>query len=188
MVGDSSANRSQTAGYRVAGSRPDLQAHAQPDRRHRAHQFFLWTTPKEPGTSVSNSNRGASRIAHAGLDLEDLLLQRHGASEGIHFRRPRRTRRNSSHRREDFRTEVLGLMKSQMVKNAVIVPEGSKGGFVVPRSLSRPRETEDAGRLRLSHTDLWLARPDRQSLGHRGRRERQRRALGRRRPLSRGRS
>ena len=36
-----------------------------------------------------------------------------------------------SDRREDFRTEVLGLVKAQMVKNAVIVPVGSKGGFVV---------------------------------------------------------
>jgi len=36
-----------------------------------------------------------------------------------------------SDRREDFRTEILGLMKAQMVKNAVIVPVGSKGGFVV---------------------------------------------------------
>ncbi|KZD12867.1 NAD-glutamate dehydrogenase [Oceanibaculum pacificum] len=38
-----------------------------------------------------------------------------------------------SDRKEDFRTEVLGLMKAQMVKNAVIVPVGSKGGFVVKR-------------------------------------------------------
>lgn len=38
-----------------------------------------------------------------------------------------------SDRREDFRTEILGLMKAQMVKNAVIVPVGSKGGFVVKR-------------------------------------------------------
>jgi glutamate dehydrogenase len=38
-----------------------------------------------------------------------------------------------SDRREDFRTEVLGLVKAQMVKNAVIVPVGSKGGFVVKR-------------------------------------------------------
>ncbi len=38
-----------------------------------------------------------------------------------------------SDRMEDFRTEVLGLMKAQMVKNAVIVPVGSKGGFVVKR-------------------------------------------------------
>ena len=36
-----------------------------------------------------------------------------------------------SDRREDFRTEVLGLMKAQMVKNTVIVPVGSKGGFYV---------------------------------------------------------
>jgi glutamate dehydrogenase len=36
-----------------------------------------------------------------------------------------------SDRREDFRTEVLGLVKAQAVKNAVIVPVGSKGGFVV---------------------------------------------------------
>ena len=38
-----------------------------------------------------------------------------------------------SDRKEDFRTEILGLMKAQMVKNAVIVPVGSKGGFVVKR-------------------------------------------------------
>jgi glutamate dehydrogenase len=38
-----------------------------------------------------------------------------------------------SDRREDFRTEILGLIKAQMVKNAVIVPVGSKGGFVVKR-------------------------------------------------------
>lgn len=36
-----------------------------------------------------------------------------------------------SDRKEDFRTEVLGLMKAQMVKNSVIVPVGSKGGFIV---------------------------------------------------------
>jgi len=38
-----------------------------------------------------------------------------------------------SDRREDFRTEILGLMKAQMVKNAVIVPVGAKGGFIVKR-------------------------------------------------------
>ncbi len=38
-----------------------------------------------------------------------------------------------SDRAEDFRTEILGLMKAQMVKNAVIVPVGAKGGFVVKR-------------------------------------------------------
>ena len=38
-----------------------------------------------------------------------------------------------SDRREDFRTEILGLIKAQMVKNTVIVPVGSKGGFFVKR-------------------------------------------------------
>ena len=43
-----------------------------------------------------------------------------------------------SDRREDFRTEVLGLVKAQMVKNAVIVPVGAKGGFVVKRPPATP--------------------------------------------------
>src|SRR5690606_16994452 len=38
-----------------------------------------------------------------------------------------------SDRREDFRTEVLGLVKAQMVKNTIIVPVGAKGGFIVKR-------------------------------------------------------
>ena len=45
-----------------------------------------------------------------------------------------------SDRREDFRTEVLGLMKAQTVKNAVIVPVGAKGGFVVKRPPSADRD------------------------------------------------
>ena len=39
-----------------------------------------------------------------------------------------------SDRREDFRTEILGLVKAQQVKNAVIVPVGAKGGFVLKQS------------------------------------------------------
>jgi len=38
-----------------------------------------------------------------------------------------------SDRLDDFRTEILGLMKTQMVKNTVIVPVGSKGGFIVKK-------------------------------------------------------
>ncbi|HET9699780.1 MAG TPA: NAD-glutamate dehydrogenase domain-containing protein, partial [Burkholderiales bacterium] len=53
--------------------------------------------------------------------------------EGVHLRGGKVARGGIrwSDRMEDFRTEVLGLMKAQMVKNAVIVPVGSKGGFVV---------------------------------------------------------
>ncbi len=52
--------------------------------------------------------------------------------EGVHLRFGKVARGGLrwSDRREDFRTEVLGLVKAQMVKNAVIVPTGSKGGFV----------------------------------------------------------
>lgn len=55
--------------------------------------------------------------------------------EGVHLRGGPVARGGLrwSDRREDFRTEVLGLMKAQMVKNTVIVPVGSKGGFVVKR-------------------------------------------------------
>jgi glutamate dehydrogenase len=41
-----------------------------------------------------------------------------------------------SDRKEDYRTEVLGLMKAQKVKNAVIVPDGSKGGFILKRTMN----------------------------------------------------
>ncbi|MEJ0063439.1 MAG: NAD-glutamate dehydrogenase [Alphaproteobacteria bacterium] len=53
--------------------------------------------------------------------------------EGIHLRGGKVARGGIrwSERPEDFRTEILGLMKAQMVKNSVIVPVGAKGGFVV---------------------------------------------------------
>ncbi len=55
--------------------------------------------------------------------------------EGVHLRGGEVARGGIrwSDRREDFRTEVLGLMKAQMVKNSVIVPVGAKGGFVAKR-------------------------------------------------------
>ena len=48
-----------------------------------------------------------------------------------------------SDRREDFRTEILGLVKAQMVKNAVIVPVGAKGGFYC-KQLPDPQQDRDA--------------------------------------------
>src|SRR4029077_5935333 len=51
----------------------------------------------------------------------------------------------SSDRPQDFRTEILGLVKAQQVKNAVIVPVGAKGGFV-PKRLPPP-----------SNRDAWMA-------------------------------
>lgn len=68
--------------------------------------------------------------------------------EGVHLRFGKVARGGLrwSDRREDFRTEVLGLVKAQMVKNAVIVPTGSKGGFV-------PLQLPDANVDR----NAWLA-------------------------------
>ncbi len=56
--------------------------------------------------------------------------------EGVHLRGGRVARGGLrwSDRPEDYRTEVLGLVKAQMVKNAVIVPVGSKGGFVLRKA------------------------------------------------------
>ncbi len=75
--------------------------------------------------------------------IEDLPLPRMNVEvfvyaprvEAIHLRGGKVARGGIrwSDRREDFRSEVLGLVKAQMVKNAVIVPTGSKGGFVVKR-------------------------------------------------------
>ena len=67
--------------------------------------------------------------------------------EGIHLRGGPIARGGLrwSDRRDDFRTEILGLMKAQVVKNAVIVPTGAKGGFY-PKRLPPP-----------ANRDAWLA-------------------------------
>ena len=73
--------------------------------------------------------------------------------EGVHLRGGRVARGGIrwSDRREDFRTEVLGLMKAQMVKNAVIVPVGAKGGFVI----KRPPPTGDREALLQQAADCY---------------------------------
>lgn len=65
--------------------------------------------------------------------------------EGIHLRSGSVARGGLrwSDRRDDYRTEVLGLMKAQKVKNAVIVPSGAKGGFY-PKQLPSPAIDRDA--------------------------------------------
>src|SRR5690625_6809623 len=67
--------------------------------------------------------------------------------EGVHLRFGTVARGGPrwSDRRDDFRTEVLGLVKAQMVKNALIVPTGAKGGFF-PKQLPP-----------MSDRDAWMA-------------------------------
>ncbi len=64
--------------------------------------------------------------------------------EGVHLRfgPVARGGLRYSDRQQDYRTEILGLVKAQAVKNAVIVPVGAKGGFVVRRENAGPEEVE----------------------------------------------
>ncbi len=68
--------------------------------------------------------------------------------EGVHLRGARVARGGIrwSDRPDDFRTEILGLVKTQVVKNAVIVPGGSKGGFVTRRQLADPEARIEEGK------------------------------------------
>ena len=80
--------------------------------------------------------------------------------EGVHLRFGSVARGGLrwSDRPADYRTEILGLVKAQAVKNAVIVPVGAKGGFVVRASGAGPRR----GRGLLPHLHLRPARRHRQ--------------------------
>lgn len=62
-----------------------------------------------------------------------------GHVEGVHLRGGKVARGGLrwSDRVDDYRTEILGLVKAQMVKNAVIVPDGAKGGFIVKQTKAR---------------------------------------------------
>ena len=103
---------------------------------HGAHQRL----PDGPGRA---SRSRTSRSSSTRSEIPELPLPRprfeifvySPRTEGVHLRGGKVARGGIrwSDRREDFRTEVLGLMKAQMVKNAVIVPVGAKGGFVVKR-------------------------------------------------------
>ncbi|MEQ1788972.1 MAG: NAD-glutamate dehydrogenase, partial [Rickettsiales bacterium] len=68
--------------------------------------------------------------------------------EGIHLRGGKVARGGLrwSDRPDDFRTEVLGLMKAQMVKNTVIVPVGSKGGFVIKQAPATRDKFQEEGK------------------------------------------
>ena len=84
--------------------------------------------------------------------------------EGIHLRGGKVARGGIrwSDRPDDFRTEILGLMKTQMSKNALIVPVGSKGGFVVKTPFSQPRGGGAPLPGSLPGADARPARSDRQ--------------------------
>ena len=122
------------------------------DRALRAYQTVI------EGTIRTNYYRGGGRtptvrsggVPYISFKFESERLQavsrsrlmyevwvRSSRMEGIHLRGAAVARGGIRHsdRPDDFRTEVMGLVLTQVVKNAVIVPSGSKGGFVCLRSL-----------------------------------------------------
>ena len=122
------------------------------DRALRAYQTVIDSTIR------TNYYRGGSRtptvrsggVPYISFKFDSERLQgvsksrlmyevwvRSSRMEGIHLRGAAVARGGIRHsdRPDDFRTEVMGLVLTQVVKNAVIVPSGSKGGFVCLRSL-----------------------------------------------------
>ena len=94
-----------------------------------------------------------------------------------------------SDRAQDFRTEVLGLVRAQLVKNAVIVPSGAKGGFL-PKQLPRTGGREEIQKEGVAAYRIFISVAARHHRQHQGRQDRAARARGaprRRRPLPRGR-
>lgn len=88
-----------------------------------------------PCTSIKLSSRDIQELPEPRPRYEIFIYS--PDTEGVHLRGGKVARGGLrwSDRKEDYRTEVLGLVKAQMVKNAVIVPKGSKGGFIVKQLL-----------------------------------------------------
>ena len=134
--------------------RLDRVASLDEDRIVRTFLTLVLATDRTNAFRPSDGRPGAGALAlkFDPARVPDLPLPRPRAEiwvssprvEGVHLRGGRIARGGLrwSDRKEDFRTEVLGLMKAQMVKNAVIVPVGAKGGFVVKRHESMAGDPE----------------------------------------------
>jgi glutamate dehydrogenase len=129
------------------------------DRILRAFQHVIRATVRTNfWQSVAGANRPCLSLKLDSQAIPELPLPRpmfevfvySPEVEAVHLRMAQVARGGIrwSDRHEDFRTEVLGLMKAQNVKNTVIVPMGAKGGFVVKRSrATTPEERQREGIL-----------------------------------------
>ena len=102
----------------------------QPDRGDAAHQLL----PEQDAPQLQAQTRAASTALPFPRPKFEIWVYSPRV-EGVHLRFGNVARGGLrwSDRREDFRTEILGLVKAQTVKNAVIVPTGAKGGFYAKR-------------------------------------------------------
>ena len=99
-----------------------------------------------PYVSLKIASRQTEVLSRSKLLYE--VWVRSSCMEAVHLRGAAVARGGIrwSDRPDDFRAEVLGLVKTQMVKNAVIVPAGSKGGFVTLRSPADPAKRAEDGK------------------------------------------
>ncbi|GGS79588.1 NAD-glutamate dehydrogenase [Planobispora rosea] len=152
--GEVRAELSEALHEEILGALDDV-ASLDEDRILRAYLEMIRATLRTNYFQTSGSGRAGERKPYISLKLDSpsisvLPLPRPKFEifvysprvEGVHLRFGKVARGGLrwSDRMEDFRTEILGLVKAQMVKNTVIVPTGSKGGFVVknpPKSGSR---------------------------------------------------
>lgn len=107
-----------------------------------------------PSEAVLAIKVRSQEVEHMPLPRPLFEIYVHGAHvEGIHLRGAMIARGGIRHsdRADDFRTEVLGLMKTQMMKNVVIVPEGSKGGFITKRPTNGRAELMAEGKKQYQH-------------------------------------
>ena len=116
--------------------------------RHAAHELLRRPVPtagRSTGSRSSWSRRRSPTCPRPGPSSRSSCTR--PRVEGVHLRFGAVARGGLrwSDRRDDFRTEVLGLVKAQMVKNTVIVPVGAKGGFFC-------KQLPDA-----SDRDAWMA-------------------------------
>jgi glutamate dehydrogenase len=155
--GSPTSRDAQTAAAAVAAD-IDALVGLDTDRILRAFASLVQATLRTNNFVTREGSARARNVLAIKLDaqlIEELPLPRPKYEifvysprvEGVHLRFGPVARGGLrwSDRRDDFRTEILGLVKAQAVKNAVIVPVGAKGGFVLKRP---PLPTGDAARDR----------------------------------------
>lgn len=143
---DSSASRDAQAAAAAVAADIDALVSLDTDRILRAFASLAQATLRTNYFVTSEGSARARNVLAIKLDaqlVDELPLPRPKYEifvysprvEGVHLRFGPVARGGLrwSDRRDDFRTEILGLVKAQAVKNAVIVPVGAKGGFVLKR-------------------------------------------------------
>ena len=146
--GGKRAVRAEIEGALQAVDEPGRGPHPAPLRQPRrsggAHQLLpdRRERPAAPDASPSSSTAAGSTACRCRSPLYEIFVYSPRV-EGVHLRFGKVARGGIrwSDRPQDFRTEVLGLVKAQQVKNAVIVPVGAKGGFF-PKQLPPARDRE----------------------------------------------